>query len=69
MKRQRLVRKETNLLLAAKLLNRKIVDVISLHDAKNGRQIVLRLEFDDGSIVLISNSKFGMGIGWIKYNK
>lgn len=66
MRRVRLVKKDTNSLLLMKLLTRKVISVDSLHDARTGRQLVLRLEFDDKSVVHISSSKFGMGIGWIK---
>lgn len=63
----RLVTRETDRRLSAKLLTGKVVSVSSLHEKRTGRQVVLRLEFDDKSVVHISSSKFGMGIGWIVY--
>lgn len=65
MRRPRLVEKPTNSLLLMKLLTKKVIRVSSLHETRTGRQVVLRLEFDDESVVHISSSKFGMGIGWV----
>lgn len=68
MKSKRLVSRETDRKLTVKLLTRKITRVVSLHEKETGRQEVLRLEFDDDSVVLIFSSRSRLSFGWVKYN-
>lgn len=68
MKTKRLVSRETDRKLASKLLTRKITRVVSLHEKETGRQEVLRLEFDDESVVLITSSRSRLSFGWVRHN-